>query len=661
MDARKRTVVISLPIDARVKMQLHAEQALHFARDPFSEPAAQRDRASMPTRDWLMILLLAVIVAGAGAAARAQSTFGSIRGTVQDTQGAVVPGATIVALSLDDNSERQTTSNDAGKFLFENLRAGHYKLTARHVGFRDSVVPAAALEARQELRVPITLSVATETTTVEVMAGETQINTENGTVGNTMSNEDVTQLPMNSRAVSSSPLASLALSPSVVSDTQGNISVGGATSAQTGFSVDGISTANVRANGALHDAYPSSEGIQETQVTAFNNNAEFAQIGDVTFTTKSGTSNLHGSAFEYFQNDVLDSTIHGFSSRAPKNFNTFGGSLGGPVILPHLWNGRNKNTYFFADYEGNRKSTSAPEELLVPTANDWAGNLNDLAASVGNGAVLNPFTGQPYANNTITTAINPVAKALSSYYKLPNVIGPNYFPGAGTAGPSYNYQTLVPIPSDSNGWDVRVDQVLTAKQQIYGRFSWKNVMLNEYDDDTVISPANNFLANDVANEQNRSLTLSYNYVFTPKRLNEFRFGLTHFTENETFPIEGATAIADLGLVLNNGINLAAHPTGEAFPSFNFSDGSVTTIGQGRVGTTISGNTQFTDNFTLLKGKHTLRFGVDVRRELYNAPMFYAPSDEYGDFTFNGSITKYSFGDFYLGLPHPLPPVTFKLL
>ena len=97
--------------------------------------------------------------------------------------------------------------------------------------------------------------------------------------------------------------------------------------------MDGISTANVRSNGALHDAYPSSEGISETKVTAFNNNAEFAQIGDMTFTTKSGTNQWHGSAFEYFQNAALDATIYDFSFKAPKNFNAFGGSLGGPVVL----------------------------------------------------------------------------------------------------------------------------------------------------------------------------------------------------------------------------------------------------------------------------------------------------------------------------------------
>ena len=320
---------------------------------------------------------------GAAYIAHAQSTFGSIRGTVTDVTGAIVVDATISAQSLDDNVERKTNSTVSGEFVLENLKPGHYKITAHHGGFRDVVAPSVALDARQELRLPFVLSVAATTTAVEVSAGGEQVNTENATIGDTVLNEDVTQLPMNSRAVSSSPLANLAVSPSVVTDSQGNISVGGATAAQTGFSVDGISTANVRANGALRDAYPSSEGISETKVTAFNNNAEFAQIGDVTFTTKSGTDGWHGSVYEYFQNEVFDSTIYGFSTKAPKNFNTFGGSLGGPIVIPGLWNGRSRKTYFFADYEGNRKTTSAPMLLLVPTQAERNGNLSGLIGSSG--------------------------------------------------------------------------------------------------------------------------------------------------------------------------------------------------------------------------------------------------------------------------------------
>jgi hypothetical protein len=411
----------------------------------------------------------------------------------------------------------------------------------------------------------------------------------------------------------------------------------------------------------LQDAYPSQEGIAEMKVTAFNNNAEFAQMGDVTFTTKSGTEQFHGSLFEYFQNDVLDSTIYGFSSKAPKNFNTFGGSLGGPVIIPKLWDGRKRKTFFFADYEGNRKTTSAPEFLLVPTQAERNGNLNALVSALGSGPVMDPFTGLPYANNTIPggpgnpcgnaqDCLNPVTQTLlNDYYPLPNV-------NQNVPGAAYNYQTLVPIPSNSNTWDVRLDQTLTSKQQIYARYSWKDVFVTESNSAGTINPANNFLPNDQAHEQNRSLVFSYNYALSTNLLNEFRFGFTNYTENDTFPLSGAqidsgTGPGDLGLVKSTiPLQFITQPTGSAFPTFNFLDGTITNIGQDRVGTTLSKTYEFTDNFTIIKHSHTMRFGFDTRRVLYNALMYFYASDDYGQFNFSGSLTNYSLGDFLLGAP-----------
>jgi Carboxypeptidase regulatory-like domain len=584
-----------------------------------------------------------------------QSTFGDVVGMVKDPSQSAVPGVQVVLTSLEDKSGHPTTTDSDGTFHIVNLKPGHYELVVAAAGFAEYKVTS-QLDARQTLRFDVVLKLASAAQTIEV-GGDAgpAINTENATLSNAEYGFELTSMPINSRAVTSSPLSALATNPNVTSDSQGNVSVGGSTAAQTGFSVDGISTANVRANGALKDAYPSLEGIQEMNVTAFNNNAEFAQIGDVTFTTKAGANEFHGSAFEYFQNNHFDSTIYNFTTKAPKTFNTFGGSLGGPVFIPKLWNGRDK-TFFFFDYEGNRKRTSTPELLLVPTAAQRAGDLSGLVAP--GTALLDPFTGNPYPNNTIPggpgnpcanakDCINPVAqKLLNGYYPLPNA-----------NGSGYNYQTLVPIPSNSNGWDLRIDRTLTSKQQLYARYSWKNVYLNEFNNDTVISPANLFLPNDQAHEQNRSLVVSYNYAITPNLINEFRFGLTNFTENETFPIQGAQALSQLGLVLDNGINLALHPTGQAFPTFAFSDGTVTSIGQGRVGTTISRTYQFTDNVTRVARQHSLRFGVDVRRVFYGAPLYFQPSDDYGQFSFTGALTNSSFGDFLLGLPQSFFAIT----
>ena len=249
----------------------------------------------------------------AGSFAHAQSTFGSVRGNVLDASGAAIPDAKIVLLSSDENTERTVDTDTSGGFVFENVKAGKYTLRAHRDGFADTVVSGISVEARQDLRLGATLNVAAQSTTVEVSGAADQINTENGTISDSKTNIEMTQLPLNNRATTTSPLGALGLSPNVQTDSSGNIALGGASSSMVNFSVDGISTANVRQNGALQDAYPSQEGIAAVKVTAFNNSAEFSQVGDVTFTTKNGTSQYHGSVFEYLQNQALDADPYGSS------------------------------------------------------------------------------------------------------------------------------------------------------------------------------------------------------------------------------------------------------------------------------------------------------------------------------------------------------------
>jgi hypothetical protein len=559
-----------------------------------------------------------------------QSTFGSVRGSVQDSTGAAIPGTQIVLHSVDENTDRTVTNDASGNFVFENVKAGAYTLKAHAAGFADTVVSGIAVQARQDLRLSATLSVASQATTVEVSAGGgEEINTENATIGDSKTNIEMTQLPLNNRATTTSPLGALALSPNVQTDSSGNIALGGASSSMVNFSVDGISTSNVRQNGALQDAYPSQEGIAAVKVTSFNNSAEFSQVGDVTFTTKNGTNKLHGSVFEYLQNQALDANPYGFSSKAPKKFNTFGFSLDGPVMIPRLYNGRNR-TFFFADYEGNRRSTSVLQQFVVPTVADRSGNLSDI----GGGTVP--------ANQ-----INATAKAVLAYYPLPNV------PGAQNQTANINYNNFQSTPARTDGADIRIDQTITSKQSAYARFSRKNI---------TSSFANPFLPDDVDSTHNRSLLVSHTYVITPKLLNEFRYGFTNVTTKVNFPIQGSVALQQLNLT---GVDISQHPTTAAFPTFNFTAGTpFTMIGRDKAGTTQSKTTQFSDNLTFTVGKHSLKGGVDIRRVRYFDLESFAPqfaSDDFGAFIFqptfgqgpNDHFTGNAFGDFLEGAPTTL--------
>jgi len=570
---------------------------------------------------------LVLCVLGLNVSARAQSTFGSIVGVVHDTTQAVVTGASVKVQRLEDNSVRSTTSDENGSFEFVNLKPGNYALSAQAEGFAEFKVSSAELSARQTLRIDVIVGVKSQSLTVEVADTVAVINTENGVISDSIDNRQITELPLNNRATTTSPLGALAVSPNVQQDSSGNIALGGASSAMVNFSVDGISTANVRQNGALQDAYPSQEGISAVRVTSFNNSAEFSQVGDVTFTTKSGTSQYHGSLFEYLQNDAFDADPYGFNGKAPKHFNTFGGSLGGPLSIPHLYNGKNR-TFFFFDYEGNRRSTAVAEQFIVPTQEQRNGNLTTL--------------GIP---SIPTASINPTATALLSYYPLPNVDGPNYYPLPNVPGPDYNYENFQSTPARTDGADLRIDQTINSRQSLYARFSRKNIT-EDY--------ANPLLPNDSDSVHNRSLLVSHTWVLTPRLLNEFRFGFTNVISSVGFPIEGAAALAQLDLT---GVNISQHPTTHAFPTFNFSAGTgFTPIGRDKTGVTQSKTTQFTDNLSWTRGKHTLKTGLDARRVKYFDLESFAPvfnSDDFGDFTFQGTFTGNAFGDFLEGAPTTL--------
>src|ERR1700678_618219 len=399
----------------------------------------------------IFAMIVCCLVLSAAPFAHGQSTFGSIRGSVQDSTGAGIPGTQIVLHSMEENTDRTVDSSASGDFILENVKPGKYSLRAHHDGFADTVVSGVSVEARQDLRVAATLKIASQSQEVEVDAGSAQVNTENATLSDSVTNIEMTQLPLNNRATTTSPLGALAVSPNVQTDSSGNIALGGASSSMVNYSVDGISTANVRQNGALQDAYPSQEGIAAVKVTAFNNSAEFSQVGDVTFITKSGTNRFHGSVFEYLQNDALDADPYGFIGKSPKHFNTFGGSLGGPLTIPHLYNGKDR-TFFFFDYEGNRRSTALAEQLEVPTVAERNGDLSGFNT-----------TGQAPLAPIPAASISPTAKALLTYIPLPNVTGQS----------GYNYETFQSTPARTDGADLRLDQTISSKQSAYARFSRK--------------------------------------------------------------------------------------------------------------------------------------------------------------------------------------------
>jgi hypothetical protein len=593
------------------------------------------------------MILAFVFALGLPGWAAAQSTFGGIVGTVKDPGQGAVANAQLILINLDDRTQRDSSTDTDGAFEFINLKPGHYELAIHADGFADYKMTALHLDARQTLRADAQLKLASSSQTVEV-EGDTGpvINTENATIGDSKDFQQITSLPVNYRGATTSPLAMLATVPGAQQDANGNVSIGGGLPSQVQYSVDGSSTVNIRQNGALGNMNPSTELIGEFKVTQFNNNAEFAQLGDVTISTKSGTEHFHGSLFEYAQNDAFDAEVWNSGDKPHKAFNTFGGSLGGPVEIPKLIR-KKSQTFFFADFEANRRRFSTPLFLFVPTTAMRSGDFSALSTPL-----MDPFTGKPYPGNKIPSGsactstadcINPVAtNLLNNYLPAPNIPDAQF-------GVQANYLQQTPTPSNTNGFDVRVDRTLTAKQSLFVRWSWKHVDSTSLTD-TALATQNSFLPPDNDLEHNNNVIVSHNYAITDHLVNEARFGLSFYQLQVTFPIQGATAISTLGL---QGLDISDHPTTGAFPIFNFSDdvGNYSPIGRDKDGTTKSQTIQFTDNLTWIKGKHTMKVGADVRRVAYVDLESFGGADDFGDFTFDqGVFTGNAFANLLLGLP-----------
>jgi hypothetical protein len=573
-------------------------------------------------------LFLAATILGARPS-HAQSTFGSIVGSVKDASDAAVTAAVVSVRDLDENLTRSTASNEQGLYQVLNLRPGRYEITATKPGFATVKVAEVQLQARQELRQDIQFQVAALTETVIVEGTATGVNTENATIADSKDFSQITHLPVNYRGSTTSPLSAILTVPGVQQDAAGNYSIGGGMPTMIEYSVDGVSTVSVRSNGPLADMYPSSEMLSEFKVTSINNNAEFSQMGDVTVSTKNGTNQAHGSAFWYHQNAALSATTYGATSKPAKVFNTFGGSLSGPVLIPHLYNGHNQ-TFFFVAYEGNRKPGSTLLQFNVPTAVINAGNLNGLPG----GAAVDPSNGAPFPENLIpTTRINPVAKTfLSKYYPTPNY---------GTGDLNANFRELVQIPSSTNGYDIRIDHAITPRQQIYGRWSWKDIPYYS---------TNGLLPTSTRDILNKNLVVSYNDTFRSNLINEFRFGFSLWERTEVFPIKGADALSTLGIT---GLDVSKHADAGAFPGIDFSDGTgFSTVGRSKDSPTKSRSYQFTDNLSWVLGRHSLKFGADIRKLGYNDGLYFNGSDDFGNFTFqSGAFSGNAFADFLLGLPY----------
>ena len=584
-------------------------------------PSQFAARAKSGSFKLYVTLVLFATLLFAGRVSVAQSTFGSIIGTVTDSKGAVIPGAAIEAKASNTGVIRSATTDGHGDFSFVNLDAGVYTVTVTSTGFETRRFDEVHLLARETVRVDPSLKIGTDTQAIEVTAGAQPIDVDL-TLSDSKSGQQINELALNFRASSNpSPIIVANLAPQVQPDQNGNISIAGGLPNETSFSLDGISTQNVRNGGANKDLFPSVESIAEFKVNSGSNNAEFGQVSDLTVISKSGSNQYHGALFYFTQNAAFNAADPFQHKVLPIVANDFGATIGGPASIPGFYNGKDK-TFFFFTYEGVRRPQSVPVTEQLPSLQQRAGHLVN--------PVLNPCTGA--ITNDVSNCINPAsAKVLTALFPLPN---------PSVTGPDGISQFTIPGKYTLNSYDVRGDQVINSKQKFYARYSQKKIIDSGTGGDSTYNPLLGLFS---TTQRLKNLAGSWNYIITPKIVNEFRAGFSFVNTALEYPLasQGAALNTSFGIQ-----NLPPVPASGGVPNFqvgNYVDpnggvaGSAGTNGFGRPRHIQQHIYQLGDNVTLLEGTHSIKAGFNYVRNSYIDQITFTAGDEFGDYYYAGLL------------------------
>jgi len=315
------------------------------------------------------------------AAAFAQSTYGTIYGTVTDPSMAVIRDAVVEAKNPGTGAVRSVKTGADGLYRFVNLDPGTYSISVSAPGFAAQEKKEVELLAREEKPEDFQLQVAgAAETTVQVTAGFEV--SDQLTLSDSKSGEVLNSVPLNFRATNNpSPIIAAALAPGANVDSGGNITVSGQLPTATSFSLDGISTQLPRFGGPSRDLFPSVEGISEFRVNTASNSAEYSQPTDLTVISKSGSNDFHGGAYWYFQRQDFNQKDQIAGNVPTGDANDFGVSFGGPVLFPHVYNGKNR-TFFFFDYEGVRLNQNGLIQTFTPPSQWRTGDFSATGVTI---------------------------------------------------------------------------------------------------------------------------------------------------------------------------------------------------------------------------------------------------------------------------------------
>jgi hypothetical protein len=581
----------------------------------------------------------------------AQTTTGSIVGTITDATGSSVPNASVTATNEATGIEFKVSTDSAGAYVVTPIPVGRYTVTVETKGFKKAVRSGIIVNVQDRVAVNLALEVGEISQTVEVQAAAPTLQTESSYLGQVVESQRIVDLPLNGRYFTRLAVLTSGTAPTpngARDEKTGGFSSNGVRPYQNNYLLDGIDNNSLSEDMTNEAAFvygPSPDAIEEFKVQTNSMSAEFGRSGGAVMnvTIKSGSNGFHGSAFEFLRNEKLDAKNYfdpPDQPTPPYKQNQFGGAIGGPIV-------KNK-TFFFGDYQGTRiRQSRTFLATVAPPAwreGDFSGFLPiyDPSTTViqGNDVIRQQFQGNRIPSNLF----DPVAVKLIQWMPLPNVPG-----DVSAYGVANNYLTNPVLGDRTDQFDVRVDHKFSEKDSIFGRFSMANNTLSPPAEIPPPLSSANFNSGDWTNNT-RSAVLSETHIFSPRVINEARLGYSRLRTERLQFNSNDNLSAQIGLP-----GIPFGPGNGGLPQFDiynfYSYGSATYQPTQEFGNVWD----FIDTLSVIHGKHTLKFGVEWKPQV-NFSILQPPYPR-GEIGFsNSSTSQYSdqgntglsFADFLLG-------------
>jgi len=559
----------------------------------------------------------------------AQTTTGRIVGVVTDESGASVPQASVKVTQIETGTVRAAVTGQDGNYVVTNLLVGSYEVTVEMKGFKRFVQRPIVIEVDQTVRIDARLQPGAVTESITITGGAPLVDTDKSDIGAVVENRTIVQLPLNGRNFIR--LGSLmpgttrgAPGNTVVRDRQEGeaLTANGQRAEFNNYMLDGSDNNSTITGIAV--VVPSIDAIQEFKVQTSNYSAEFGRAAGavVNVAIKSGTNQLHGTAYEFLRNEKLDARSFFSQGRTPLRFNLFGASMGGPIIKNKL--------FLFGNYEGVRERRTSATSAQVPTEAMRRGDFS------GQPTLYDPLTLDsagnrvPFSGNLIPASrIHPSSAKLLNVYPLPNFAN----------DPARNFVKDISNPRDRNQFHLRGDYNLSGADQIMARISW-----TKRED---INNAINYNG-DLTRNDHQSGVAGWTHIFSPNLLNEARFSATGYKFDLLPEGIGTNFASQLGLPQFGGPEFQRHPAATVTNLAAIGGNSAIPLYRHEY------NYQWVDQLSWSKGRHAIKMGIDIRR--YGSKNI-QPQNSSGFYTFSGAFTaqkgstyRTGFGDLLLGLP-----------